>query len=148
MHGSLRSFLLSCEEAVLKLNHQPMITRKRSRSGSSSTSSISSTQLLLGAKTPLADPTGSASPSDAQGRFAFSPPKSHDSGYCSSSEHLPEENRVAHPKTETKSPTHTTTSLTTDYTNCRGLIHMEDVQNFALQIASGLRHLEAMEVNP
>eukprot|EP00731_Ephydatia_muelleri_P021008 Em0013g735a len=146
MHGSLRSFLHSCEEAVLKLNHQPIITRKRSRSGSSSTSSISSTQHLLSARFPLSDQTDSAPPpTDTQGQFTFLS-KSHDSGYCSSSEQLPEDHRVAHPKTETKSPVHTTTPLTMDYTNCRGLIHMEDVQNFALQIASGLRHLEAMEV--
>ena len=33
-----------------------------------------------------------------------------------------------------------------EYTNCQGFLYMEDVQNFALQIAQGLQHLEMLEV--
>ena len=145
IHGSLRSFLNSCEEAVLKLNHQPIITRKRSRSGSSSTSSISSTQHLLCGHTPPNNPTSSTPHSEAKGHFVSSL-QPHDSGYCSSSDPLPDNCMVAQAKTEAKSLTHTIAPVSTDYINCRGLIHMEDVQNFALQIASGLKHLEAMDV--
>lgn len=33
-----------------------------------------------------------------------------------------------------------------DYINCRGILYMEDVMNFALQIACGLQHLGELEV--
>ena len=36
--------------------------------------------------------------------------------------------------------------LTHDYINSRGLLYMEDVQNFALQIACGLKNLEDIQV--
>ena len=135
MHGSLRSFLNTCEEAVLKLNHQPIITRKRSRFGSSS--STSSTHNLLSARVP----TSANTPSDSKMHFTF-PPTAESGG-----ELLPEEYRVAHAGVTATPFAHTVAPITTDYVNCRGLIHMEDVQNFALQIASGLKHLEAMDVS-
>lgn len=40
---------------------------------------------------------------------------------------------------------HTLVPITHDYVNCKGLVYMEDVENFALQIASGLKHLSEME---
>ena len=133
MHGSLRSFLNSCEEAVLKLNHQPIITRKRSRIGSSS--STSSTHHLLSSRVP----TSGHTPSDSQMHFIF-PPTQVNNGP------LPEEYRVAHAGMMTTPFAHTVAPISNDYVNCRGLIQMEDVQNFALQIASGLKHLENMNV--
>ena len=42
---------------------------------------------------------------------------------------------------------HTVAPLTHDYVNTKGLIYMEDVQNFALQIACGLKHLEDIQVS-
>ena len=133
MHGNLRSFLNSCEEAVLKLNHQPMITRKRSRIESSS--STSSAHHLLSSRVP----TSAHTPSDSQGHFIFPPIGSNAST-------LPEEYRVAHARMTTTPLAHTVAPISTDYVNCKGLIHMEDVQNFALQIVSGLEHLEAMNI--
>ncbi|KAL5470980.1 hypothetical protein EMCRGX_G029049 [Ephydatia muelleri] len=132
MHGNLRSFLNMCEEAVLKLNRQPMITRKRSRIGSSS--STSSAHHLLSSRVPT-----SAHTPDSQGHFTFPP-------IGSSAGALPEEYRVAHAGTPMTSFAHTVAPITTDYVNCKGLIQMEDVQNFALQIASGLKHMEAMNI--
>ena len=132
MHGNLRSFLNMCEEAVLKLNRQPMITRKRSRIGSSS--STSSAHHLLSSRVPT-----SAHTPDSQGHFTFPP-------IGSSAGTLPEEYRVAHAGTPMTSFAHTVAPISTDYVNCKGLIQMEDVQNFALQIASGLKHMEAMNV--
>ena len=34
-----------------------------------------------------------------------------------------------------------------DYVNCKGLLYMEDVTNFALQLARGLKHLEDIKVS-
>ena len=34
-----------------------------------------------------------------------------------------------------------------DYINSKGLVYMEDVHNFALQIACGLQHLASLQVN-
>ena len=41
---------------------------------------------------------------------------------------------------------HSVAPLTHDYINSKGLLYVEDVQNFALQIACGLKHLEESQV--
>ena len=41
---------------------------------------------------------------------------------------------------------HSVAPLMHDYANCKGVVYMEDVQNFALQIAYGLQHLEKLQV--
>ena len=41
---------------------------------------------------------------------------------------------------------HSVAPLLHDYANCKGVVYMEDVQNFALQIACGLQHLEKLQV--
>ena len=37
--------------------------------------------------------------------------------------------------------------LSPDYINCKGILYMEDILHFALQIACGLQHLEDLEVH-
>ena len=41
---------------------------------------------------------------------------------------------------------HSVAPIGHDYINSKGLVYMEDVHNFALQIACGLQHLASMEV--
>lgn len=45
------------------------------------------------------------------------------------------------------SKTHPVTRLAHDYVNTKGLLYMEDVANFALQVAQGLQHLETLQVS-
>eukprot|EP00731_Ephydatia_muelleri_P021012 Em0013g739a len=148
MHGSLRSFLKSCGEAALSLNHQPVIVRSRART--ESYSSTSSSQELLSATTPTRGQTF-CFPRDNSNKH--SPATTHtlqcasqDSGYDGSIDLYLEEQRVAH-HTGTAIPVaHSLAPIMHDYINCKGLVHMEDVENFALQIASGLKHLSEMEI--
>ena len=42
---------------------------------------------------------------------------------------------------------HSVAPIGHDYLNTKGLVYMEDVHNFALQIACGLEHLASMQVN-
>ena len=140
-HGNLRSFLKSCEEAAMTLNHQPLFLRKKSRT--ESCSSASSSQPLLSAKSPTSGQAFSFS-SDAQVRYVSHPPPLVNQESIEGLVCVPEDQRVAHP--EGISSEHLTAPLTHDYLNCKGLMYMEDVQTFALQIAFGLQHLETMEV--
>ena len=41
---------------------------------------------------------------------------------------------------------HSVAPIGHDYINTKGLVYMEDVHNFALQIACGLQHLASMQV--
>lgn len=43
---------------------------------------------------------------------------------------------------------HSVSPLSHDYVNSKGLVYMEDVMNFALQISCGLKHLQNMQVLP
>ena len=139
VHGSLKDFLKTCKDTVLRLNHQPAVIRKGGFQGASGTASSPSHMLgtcsVADANVRRCDWTDRTSHDrNVRGRLSL---MKQDSGFSDSVD-----------VTTPSHPPHTTTPLTMDYTNCRGLIHMEDVQNFALQIASGLRHLEAMEVSP
>ena len=140
-HGNLRSFLRSCEEAAMTLNHQPLFLRNRSRT--ESCSSASSGQPLLSAKSPTGEKAFAFS-SDAQVRYVTHPPPLVNQESIEGLMCVPEEQRVAHAGGV---PTMLAPPLSHDYLNCKGLMYMEDVKTFALQIASGLQHLETMEVS-
>ena len=150
MHGSLRGFLKSCKEAALSLNHHPVIVRSRTRT--ESYSSTSSSQDLLNATTPTGGHTFFF-PRDISNKHTPVTNRaqctSQDSGYDGSTciDLYLEEERVAH-HTGTAIPVaHSLAPIMHDYVNCKGLVHLEDVENFALQIASGLKHLSEMEVH-
>jgi hypothetical protein len=51
-----------------------------------------------------------------------------------------------HPDTAPVPLAHSVTPIGHDYINTKGLVYMEDVHNFALQIACGLQHLANMQV--
>ena len=135
-HGSLKDFLKTCKETVLTLNHQPAVIGKGFHETSGSSNHMVGTCNTANVDMTLCCDQGDQTSTSLNARRRPLLIK-QDSGFSGSVD-------MASPSLHT----HTTTSLTMDYTNCRGLIHMEDVQNFVLQIASGLRHLEAMEVNP
>ena len=59
-----------------------------------------------------------------------------------------EAQQTAHAPGITTPVAHTVSPLSHDYVNSKGLVYMEDVMNFALQIACGLQHLQNMQVLP
>ena len=139
MYGSLKDFLKHCEQAVLSLNHAPQIVRSRSRSRRlESHSSVSSAYPLLVETSPQYDSAFSPN------TFQFPPPflSTQDSGFCEDSE----DTLSAYAPGMGLPLAHTMCPISHDYINTKGLIYMEDIPNFALQIACGLEHLENMQV--
>ena len=170
-YGSLKDFLKKCEEVVLQLNHVPQVLCYRSHQHSSSSShsscSTCSAYPKLTDKTPLCAHNGVFSPdntpapldkdSAAAGMFEFPPSKlgnltrerlaTQDSGFFGDNVDTPPQ--AAYIEVLDGGPTtHSVVPLTHDYINSKGLLYMEDIQNFALQIASGLKHLEDIQVGP
>ena len=160
-HGSLKDFLRSCEESVLKLNHIPQVQQSFRSSRTSSTNSGSSTYPHLVFKLPLSAQNSVFSSSGTP--TALIPPASSNSFDFSYTHH--QISREARLVTQDSGffgenvdqaafndasggalTAHTVAPLTHDYVNSKGLLYMEDVQNFALQIACGLKHLEDIQV--
>lgn len=146
MHGNLRNFLKSCKDAALSLNHHPIIVRNRTHSESYST--IPSSQDIPNLSMTSGSSHFSCSMSCSKKHY----PGHHtpecafqDSGYEGSVDFCPEK-RVAHHNGTATPVAHTLAPIMHDYINCKGLVYMEDVENFALQIASGLKHLSEMEI--
>ena len=164
VHGSLKDFLHDCDIVVKKLNMAPHVARFRKHAPSMRTcSSVSSTYPLLVDKTPLSAQNSVFTPADTPttaskgDRFEFPLTATHqhkmrerfvtqDSGFFSDTNSV-DAHHMACVKDGTSTPVaHTVVPLSHDYINSKGLIYMEDVQNFALQIACGLQHLEDIGV--
>ena len=120
MHGNLKSFLRSCEEAAMSLNHKPLFLRKQSYSGSFST--LSSTKQ---------DAKTSSIPNNTQDRYTSHPPLLVNQDSTTGLVGISETKMVAHPEGISEQ---ITPPLSHDYFNCKGLVHMEDIQTFASQI--------------
>lgn len=149
IYGNLKGFLQECEQAVRGLNHLPIITRSKSRSNST-TSTSSTYPLLLHEKTPISRQNSvfSDTPNECR-KFTFPVPpprqylRSQDGGVFGESV---EALQTAHAPGVSMPLAHTVSPLSHDYINTKGLVYMEDVQNFALQIACGLQHLRNIQV--
>ena len=129
-HGNLREYLKSCEEAVLKLHHQPTTSWKDSHNEVSTNTLYSNHHQGTNTTT---DGCAPANLTYSSGVTKHSLLMKQDSGFSDSLDAATTPTSFSH--------------TVANYVNCRGLIHMENVQNFALQIASGLKHLEAMDVS-
>ena len=148
IYGNLKAFLRECEEAVRGLNHLPTIARSKSRSHST-TSTSSTYPLLLHEKTSLSRQNSVFSDTPNEFRtFVFPvPPHSRIQDGGAFVESL-EAQQTAHAPGMATPMAHTVSPLSHDYVNSKGLVYMEDVMNFALQIACGLQHLQNMQVLP
>lgn len=156
-HGNLKNYLHQCKEVVEKLNHAPQIASgprlKRHPSVNSnrhpsvnsnrhaSASSFyhqhekiplsqQSSVFSVSSRTSRIDSTDSSSPDCPK---VCTPRGRYDSGFCG-------ESAVRKVKGSVFSET------AQDYVNCKGLLYMEDVLGFGLQIARGLQHLESLKV--
>jgi len=157
MHGSLRAYLDQCRDAIAKLNHEPVsIGKRRSQRLASSScyharrekiplsqqNSVFSDVSQSSKSTPISNDHFNLSNLSnlsglAQTAAAGCPRRrcsTQDSGFCGGGgvEFVGKCN---------------TPLVSHDYVNCKGLFHMEDVLNFALQIAHGLQHLRKLEVS-
>ena len=114
----------------------------RSRAGTFSTSSFSSTQPLM-----LRQDSAVFTPGSGPQQFVFpfpSPPSMKRRNTSSSSSE--ESKHAAHHPSTAVPLAHSVAPIGHDYINSKGLVFMEDVHNFALQIACGLQHLASMQV--
>lgn len=141
MHGNLKDFLHECKDTVEKLNHRAQIAGSR-RSQFPSVSSCYPA-LVMREKIPLSQQSSVFSESSHSSRMDVfstaacpSPDISSHRGRC-----LTQDSGFGG---ETKPSV--SSQVTHDYINCKGLLYMEDVSNFALQIACGLQHLEKLKV--
>ena len=147
IHGSLKDYLHQCMEVVEKLNHTPRIIRlhrKRHPSLSSYSPGVQKEKAPLSQQSSVFSMTSQMSKTDTS---SISP-------LITSSMNSPSELSYTGPmKTRSRCLTQDSGkgSLSSepvhDYINCKGLIYMEDVMNFALQIACGLQHLEKLKVH-
>ena len=144
MHGNLKDYLIECKEAVQKLNHTPCVMGYR-RSIRLRSSTSSSYALLRGEKIPLSqqssifsDISMSSKTNAAEGDAVVGhPPVGGFRAQC-----LTQDSGLS----VSESPGSSDQHLSHEYTNCKGLLYMEDVMNFAFQIACGLQHLEQLGV--
>ena len=164
-HGSLKDFLKACEDAVLKLNHVPQVQTLFRSHRASSTNSGSSSYPHLVYKMPVSaqnsvfstvgTPTGIITAANSSSKFEFSPAVdrltrdrlvTQDSGFFGENIDNSSQATFNGLTGSRSSNAHSVAPLTHDYVNSKGLLYMEDVQNFALQIACGLKHLEDIQV--
>ena len=166
-HGSLKDFLKLCEEAVLKLNHVPQVQSFRSRHTGSTNSSSGGSYPHMCFKAPLSahnsvfsaggTPNSVITANNSSSKFDFSAENivtkftrdrliTQDSGFFGENSSSQVTFGTVLGGGSATSMAHSVAPLTHDYINSKGLLYMEDVQNFALQIASGLKHLEDIQV--
>ena len=121
------------------MNFPPSISH-RSRTRTMSSSSCGSSQPLISRQDSV------FTPSNGHTHFVFpSPPTAHASnGSTGSSGDV--KLTAAHPSAASVPLAHSVAPIGHDYINTKGLVYMEDVHNFALQIACGLEHLASLQV--
>ena len=111
----------------------------RSRTRTLSASSCSSGQPLISRQDSV------FTPGSGHTHFVFPSPTGHASSGSTGSDGGVK--MAAHHPSATALPlAHTVAPIGHDYINTKGLVYMEDVRNFALQIACGLQHLASMQV--
>ena len=115
----------------------------RSRTGTFSSSSAGSFQPLISRQDSSVFTPGSV---QHQFVFPFPSPPSHKMSTSSSSSTTDSKATAHHPRTATVPLAHSVAPIGHDYINSKGLVYMEDVHNFALQISCGLQHLAGLQV--
>ena len=116
----------------------------RSRSRTFSCSSFSSTQQLVVQHNSSVFTPGNGG--HQQFVFPFPSPPSAKLSTSSTSGTADNKETAHHPNTSVPLA-HSVAPIGHDYINSKGLVYMEDVHNFALQIACGLQHLASLQVN-
>ena len=85
-------------------------------------------------------------PGSGHNQFVFPLPSSPGINVRNGSSSSADSRQAAHHPNTAVPLAHSVTPIGHDYINSKGLVYMEDVHNFALQIACGLQHLAKMQV--
>ncbi len=143
LYGSLQTFLKECEEVVLHLNHTPHIVHRNGRHQSCNSCTDSSTYANMSSTEPGIN-IQSLPPSYLDISATNSEPLQ---GNEIAMNHQEIQNDSLNPELSAEAccgPA--SAAVTHDYINSKGLLYMEDVHNFALQISSGLKHLAQQNI--
>lgn len=152
VHGSLKDFLQECRETIVQLNHSAINMSKKTSHSSTSTNS-SCAYPALREKIPLSQQNSVFSTSSEVAKSDLPSPcyqnfvstdlinslRMH-----STTSQLSAQDSGFFGGESVKTRTSTSSQ---EYVNNTGLLYMEDVQNFAVQIAQGLQHLESLNVS-
>lgn len=156
MHGNLRDYLRQCKEIVERLNHRKPFIPKGSRRSQAPSISSGYHAFTMREKIPLSQQSSVFS--DTSHSFRLDCPSTdglicrelggrrftQDSGLGVEGKYSVSSDIATVVSSEGAAAVSTETH---DYVNCKGLLYMEDVSNFALQIACGLLHLESLNVS-
>jgi hypothetical protein len=157
MHGNLKDYLHQCKEAVERLNRRPLIARGSRRRQPSSLSS-GYHAFVLQEKIPLSQQSSVFSDVSHTSRIDCPSPDclgstesgvrrlTQDSGLGAEGKGSISSEGVAVVGASDAASVTNPSEEANDYINCKGLLYMEDVSNFALQIACGLQHLDHLKV--
>lgn len=152
IYGSLKDYLHQCKEVVLKLNHVPQIVNSRRRSHHPSISSTYPALRREREKIPLSQQSSVFSEISQSSRVNAASSSSSSSSTPTSFHSTQGGPRARCPTQDSgfcggePGTFQLSSYVARDYINCKGLLYMEDVMNFAFQIACGLQHLEKLKV--
>ena len=168
--GSLKDYLKACKKAIMELNHIPQVQATfRSYQTNSSSGAAAGPHMVykipLSAQNSVFSSAGTpttlltAAPNNSScSKFDFSSQSAgrllardrlvtQDSGiFVENPENSSSQTIFNRTSCSAVNMAHSVSPLTQDYMNSKGFLYMEDVQNFALQIACGLKHLEDIQV--
>ncbi len=152
LHGSLQMFLQECEKVVLRLNHVPRVIARdggRYTSCSSDTDSSTYTNMRkLSNSSQTESPSSPDTTSSASVSFAAdtSMPSEWSARAVSLQQNAGDDIFDSEISMRSCFVDETPAVVSHDYVNSKGLLCMEDVYVFAMQIASGLQHLEQQNI--
>lgn len=139
MYRDLKAYLHQCKEAVEKLNHRPQIAGFRHNLPSTASSGYPA--LAMREKIPLSQQSSVFSEISHSSKVDIFGATS-----CPSPDFSNPRGRFLTQDSGIGGEGVLSAEVARDYTNCKGLLYMEDVTHFALQIACGLQHLEKQKV--
>lgn len=151
MYGNLQTFLKECADVVSQLNHAPRVVNKNEHGQWCTSCSYSSSIYNSFPQKPssnLDSPSSASSYVDVS-NISIAESKLYESPYELTLNHQEVSSYLFQScalAAKAANDSTTAAAVTHDYINSKGFLYMEDVQNFALQIASGLKHLEEQKV--
>lgn len=144
LYGSLKTFLQECEEVVLHLNHTPRVI---SRHNSGTTESSVYANMRKMSELSQSEPCSPHTPSSVSVSFPASTSLVSERNMRALSLQQDYRDDVFNIDMSARGcPDECPADFTHDYINSKGLLYMEDVHVFALQIARGLKHLEQQNI--
>lgn len=151
MHGNLKDYLRQYKEAVERLNRRPLIAKGSRRSLAPSIISgyhafTNREKISLSQQSSVFSYTSHSSRIDCPSPGGFNSSELGGRRFTQDSGLGMESKSSVSSEVASEGAAAVSSEGARDYISCKGLLHMEDVFNFALQIACGLQHLESLKV--